>query len=134
MKSEFPAWVNLHIYTLCPTCLQCFKKFCGIVKGGLWPQTVYYCIQYIGPKVQKGLNFKKISLESEYPRNMHIYALCLEYLQSLTIFCAGNVLSKRGLMDWLIDSKIIPNQLQFIGYNNTQTSIHFLVEFSCVNF
>lgn len=26
MKSKFPAWVNLHIYTLCPTCLQCFKN------------------------------------------------------------------------------------------------------------
>ena len=59
MESKFPA--DMHIYTLCPSLLQSFKKFCWVVSEELRLQTVLSSIFHFGQisKFKKGVNSEK---------------------------------------------------------------------------
>ena len=88
IESELP--VNMHIYTLSPSLLQSFRKFCYAVSEELHWQPVLSSIFHLGQisKLKKGLTRRKKN-ESKLPVDMHIYMVCPSQIQSFTKFCWG---------------------------------------------
>ena len=75
IESKFP--VDMHIYTLCPSLLQSFRKFCWAVSEELRWQTVLssifnFCQIF---KLKKGIIPRK-KMESKFPVDKRIYILC----------------------------------------------------------
>ena len=72
IKSAF--LVDMHIYTLCPSLLQSFTKFCWAVWVKLRWRIVLSSIFHFGQisKFKKGY-FSQKKIESEFPVDMHIY-------------------------------------------------------------
>ena len=123
MESKFP--VDLHIYTLCPSLLQSFRKFCWAVSEELRSQTVLSNIFHFGQisKFKKGVtpkkkkrnqNFLWICASTHYV--LHYYKVSRNSVERFQRSC-GN---KKNRTDWLTDGSktLYPPQLVAWGIIN----------------
>ena len=105
-KIEWKSLVDMRIYSLCPSLLQRFTKFCWAVSEMLRWQTVLSSIFHFGQisEFKKGVTPRK-KIQSKFPVDVHIYTICPSLLKSFTKFCWAVLKELRWQekQDWMTD-------------------------------
>ena len=121
----------MHIYTLCPSLLQSFRKLCWAVSEELrwltFLRSIFHFGQILSSKRAQLWEKNWIKISCKYA-HLHIMSFITTKFHKILLssFRGVALTRKTGLMDWLTDGRvknIISSATRCVGYKNTAWKI-----------